>query len=198
MSRPVEIKNKERFGMLVVIERSKPSNIKHDRPHWLCQCDCGNTKIVSGQYLKRAETPSCGCYAGSAIKNRKYDNPQEVTINSIFGAYRTKARRKEIHFSITRDDFKNLVLQNCHYCNSEPTVVKNAYKHRHSERHRACQAWIRAAAIKLNGIDRVDNTKGYTPKNCVPCCEICNKAKRDMTYEEFMKWIQKLTNFRGK
>ena len=43
-----------------------------------------------------------------------------------------------------------------------------------------------------NGIDRKSNQKGYTPQNCVPCCEICNKAKRNMNYVKFMGWIELL------
>jgi len=31
--------------------------------------------------------------------------------------------------------------------------------------------------LEINGIDRMDNTKGYVPDNCVPCCETCNFLK---------------------
>jgi hypothetical protein len=41
-----------------------------------------------------------------------------------------------------------------------------------------------------NGIDRVDS-KGYVPDNCVPCCEPCNTAKLDRSYQEFVSWISK-------
>ena len=32
--------------------------------------------------------------------------------------------------------------------------------------------------------------------NCVPCCKICNIAKRNMTLEEFDEWIKRLYNHR--
>lgn len=36
-----------------------------------------------------------------------------------------------------------------------------------------------------HGLDRADNTEGYTPENCVPCCTLCNKVKADLfSYEE--------------
>ena len=40
---------------------------------WYCICDCGNpeTIIISGDYLKRSECPSCGC---EAYKNRVEKN----------------------------------------------------------------------------------------------------------------------------
>lgn len=35
------------------------------------------------------------------------------------------------------------------------------------------------------GLDRLDNTKGHTEDNCVPCCKECNNARMDnFSYEE--------------
>jgi hypothetical protein len=45
-----------------------------------------------------------------------------------------------------------------------------------------------------NGIDRVDNSKGYTPENTVPCCKICNKIKGTgdvQTFKQTLKnWVK--------
>lgn len=30
--------------------------------YWLCQCDCGNQKVILGQHLKSGGTKSCGCH----------------------------------------------------------------------------------------------------------------------------------------
>lgn len=43
-----------------------------------------------------------------------------------------------------------------------------------------------------NGIDRVDSKLDYEPNNCVTCCKLCNRAKSDLTVEEFKIWIRKL------
>ena len=40
---------------------------------------------------------------------------------------------------------------------------------------------------QLNGIDRMDNTLGYTPANCVSCCKKCNYAKHTLGYMEFIE-----------
>ena len=45
-------------------DRLKPLYIHHVEdgvPYWFCQCDCGNTKIVSRSYLVDGVTRSCGC-----------------------------------------------------------------------------------------------------------------------------------------
>lgn len=41
------------------------------------------------------------------------------------------------------------------------------------------------------GLDRVDNKKGHTIENCVPCCKECNVARMDNFTHEEMKIIGK-------
>lgn len=46
--------------------------------------------------------------------------------------------------------------------------------------------------VSRNGIDRVDNNKGYNESNCVSCCAFCNSAKKERSLEEFIAWIKRL------
>lgn len=48
----------KRYGMLLVIEKA-PSNKIETR--FVCLCDCGVSKIISGVELKRGQYKSCGC-----------------------------------------------------------------------------------------------------------------------------------------
>lgn len=55
----------QRFGRLVVIERAE-DRIRKSGKHeicWLCQCDCGNKKVISRSSLKSGKALSCGCLA---------------------------------------------------------------------------------------------------------------------------------------
>lgn len=47
-----------RYGSLVVLSLTKD---KDNRTAWLCQCDCGNVKIVRGPDLRKGKITSCGC-----------------------------------------------------------------------------------------------------------------------------------------
>jgi len=49
----------QRFSRLLVIKKFDKTDGNVIR--WLCQCDCGKTKIISGQSLKSGLTKSCGC-----------------------------------------------------------------------------------------------------------------------------------------
>lgn len=58
----------KKFGRLTVLKRS-PENINR-KPAWVCQCECGNIKIVRGSDLKEGKTKSCGCLQKEVSKNR--------------------------------------------------------------------------------------------------------------------------------
>jgi hypothetical protein len=51
----------QKFGKLTPIKRVPYKNSKHLN-HWLCQCECGNEKVVLLPHLKSGRTKSCGCY----------------------------------------------------------------------------------------------------------------------------------------
>lgn len=56
------------FGLLTVIKRTE--DIKPGRPMWLCQCQCGNTTVVSSTGLTKPNgTKSCGCLKHARPKN---------------------------------------------------------------------------------------------------------------------------------
>lgn len=56
--RPTTFQIGARYGRLVVLERSGT-----DAPtRLLCECDCGKTKVVNYQNLRRGLTQSCGCF----------------------------------------------------------------------------------------------------------------------------------------
>jgi len=59
-----------RYGSLTVIEYTKDKN---GRGAWLCQCDCGNTKIVRGPDLRKNKvthcSKSCPCRINGQFKD---------------------------------------------------------------------------------------------------------------------------------
>ena len=54
----------QRFGLLTVLEKDVARTKETGRVYWICQCDCGNIKSISGHNLKLKDgnrTISCGC-----------------------------------------------------------------------------------------------------------------------------------------
>ena len=56
MPAKLNLQNKK-FGRLTVISPEK----RGERTAWLCQCSCGNSKVVLTQLLVSGKTASCGC-----------------------------------------------------------------------------------------------------------------------------------------
>ena len=65
MSRAIDLTN-QRFGRLVAIQSV---GSRHGNMYWLCECDCGNTKEIAANSLRRGTTISCGCYHNEVIKD---------------------------------------------------------------------------------------------------------------------------------
>jgi hypothetical protein len=78
--------------------------------------------------------------------------------------YSVYKKRAEERFKgeemLTEEEFKHLSQKNCHYCGKSGP----------------------------NGIDRIDNNKGYAKENCVPCCKHCNYVKGDLSQNDFETW----------
>jgi len=77
-------------------------------------------------------------------------------------------------------------MQNCYWCGVPPSST-------HKDHLRTGKI-MSGLVIKYNGVDRVDNSKGYTVENSVPCCKYCNRAKNDMTVTQFMEWNKRIYN----
>ncbi len=57
------------------------------------------------------------------------------------------------------------------------------------------EEWASQQWIYVNGIDRVDNERGYLTDNTVPCCWECNDMKATSTAEEFITHSYKIVAF---
>lgn len=60
----------KRFGKLTVVSLAEHDAGRH-RFYYLCNCDCGGTKIVLDHNLRLGQTKSCGCLRGRPVKYRK-------------------------------------------------------------------------------------------------------------------------------
>jgi hypothetical protein len=80
----------------------------------------------------------------------------------LYSTYKYRAERKKIEFEITIEEFLTIIAKPCHYC-IRPITEQNT-----------------------NGVDRIDNTNGYTMNNILPCCSECNIMRTLLPYNEFI------------
>lgn len=58
----------QRFSRLVALQRAASRN----GARWLCECDCGNKKIVAAGNLRCGGTQSCGCFLKERYAHTKH------------------------------------------------------------------------------------------------------------------------------
>ncbi len=170
------------FGRLYVLELDYLNPKLKNAAYWKCKCSCGNITTTRGALLKDGTTKSCGCLqkelASIVIKKeiirRTLPNGTSAR-NELYRQYKNGAKVRGLEFNLEYKYFMDVTAQNCNYCGSAP--LNTRYNKRWNGKY------------IFNGIDRVDNSKGYIIGNVVPCCKRCNAAKSDLSENDFLKLI---------
>ena len=168
----------QRFGKLVVLEHA--GFTKNRNARWTCKCDCGNIKIVTAGNLKTG-TQSCGCLFREQAGSYKKLEYGEAAFNDLFRRYNDKAVERNLSFELDKAQFRLLTKQVCYYCGIEPHKVHKVNK--------------RVGEYIFNGVDRIDNNKGYVENNIVTCCYNCNRMKHTLGNAEFLTHIQRISTW---
>lgn len=148
---------------------------------WLCRCDCGQERIIfASSLVKTNPTSSCGCLQAERSAACDAGESRESAFKKLLVSYEYGSRHRGHIWELSEPEARELFSGPCHYCGSEPA------------REISCRRtkWRSPdSSFFCNGIDRIDNAMGYIAGNCVPCCGVCNYAKRNMSQSEFIAWI---------
>ena len=148
------------------------------RNWWICECDCGEKRVLHTGHLRSGNTKSCGCLATDLRKARRLSkNHSEVT--AIILGYKNHAVKRGFKWFLSRSFVESIIKKSCYYCGLPPNNIK---KTKNSI----------GDGLRYSGIDRVDPLKDYTVENTFPCCKRCNIAKNNMTLDEFYSWATRL------
>jgi hypothetical protein len=106
----------------------------------------------------------------------------------LYNDYQRSAKNRNLKFELTLEEFEKLTSSICHYCASNPSNKRKGGGN-YTRKDKKLNSWF---IYNYNGVDRMNNDTGYTITNCVSCCTICNCAKKKLSYESFLIWIEKL------
>lgn len=137
----------DKFGMLTILSEVDRVN---GRRMFLCQCECGNQKVVSGEKMARrvSATKSCGCWHKYLLEHGSHITHGH-THNPLYSCW-------------------NGMMQRCY----NPRLT--GYKDYGGRGITVCERWhdianfIADMGVRPAGmsIDRIDNSQGYHPSNC--------------------------------
>jgi hypothetical protein len=143
----MDIKIGFKYNRLTVINLSKKRN--GNRKNYDCLCDCGKFVTVIGSSLIRGTTKSCGCYQKEMARKAKtthglsYSSEHNIWSNMIARCGKVQNNR-----------YHRYGGRGIYVCKRWASSFQNFYSDmgdRPSSKHT---------------IDRIDNNKGYSPKNC--------------------------------
>lgn len=97
----------------------------------------------------------------------------DTKTEATFKRYQQSAANRGYEFNISRNQFKHVINSKCYFCGSDPIEYSDG--------------------LVRNGVDRLDNEKGYLHDNIIACCKICNAMKKDHTYKDFIEHIDKIS-----
>jgi hypothetical protein len=89
----------------------------------------------------------------------------------LYIGYKCRANSKKLQFELTKEFFQDKTSEPCYLCGKEQT-----------DHHK-------------NGLDRYDNTKGYTEENVRTCCGNCNYMKRIYEYDHFINKLHMIYQY---
>lgn len=183
MSYPKKDWTGRKYNYLTFVRRSDRKSGSTTK--WELRCDCGNIVYKLAHIVVNGSIQSCGCKQSEArsrsgMKARKYD----PVISSARRVWRNTYKDDGLDF----DTFYALSQQPCHYCGRPPHRITNAA----ASARTASATQLHDGYFTYNGLDRVDNTKGHTRGNLVPCCSTCNYMKRNMTLSEFLEQVGRI------
>lgn len=172
MGNPIKDLTSQTFNRLTAIEMVR-INLA-GRAVWRCICSCGNVREVTSDCLVHDKVKSCGCAQVRAL-------PVGVArFNKMFKEYQSAAQKSGRQFLLSRDLFYEITQKNCYYCGGAPKEFVRSPKA------------IANGHFIGNGIDRIDNSKGYLPDNVLPCCKTCNKMKGVLGIDDFIGVCQRV------
>lgn len=134
------------FGRWIVLNKSPVR--RNGCVCWECKCSCGVVKVVPGTALRNGASTSCGCFA------------RELS------GQRLRAHGK------ARDELYGTWYRMMQRCENPQD---RAYKHYGARGISVCDRWRESVdnfisdmtpRPKGTSLDRIDNTRGYSPDNC--------------------------------
>jgi len=139
----------ERFGRLVALRPTEKRLSGHIA--WLCRCDCGMEKLVSGKKLRTGNTVTCGCGRLDGHRSRKHG---ESIPNNRGGTREYRA-------------WKSMLSRCC-----QP--ARKDYKYYGGRGIIVCERWFVYENFLADMVrcpenltlERIDNDAGYFPANC--------------------------------
>jgi hypothetical protein len=144
---------------------------------YVCKCQCGNIKTVCGLSLKSGKSRSCGCINREITRARNYRHGMRHT--RLYAIWSNMIARCDNKTSSSWERYGARGITVCkpwrNYANFHQDMIASYLAH------------VKDHGESRTSIDRINNMRGYSPKNCrwaTPSVQSRNRRQiRNITYK---------------
>lgn len=147
--------------------QSRPVNARTSEGEPLCSSCYHEGRKTPCSICGRLKSVGSRSETGEAICNNCYVKSNPT---ASFRHHQHKARTRHLCWDLSYEEFMGFWRQSCVYCGSPITYV---------------------------GLDRIDNSQGYTKSNVCACCSTCNYMRSDQTVEGFLQQVRLIAKHRN-
>ncbi|ARF09843.1 hypothetical protein Indivirus_4_15 [Indivirus ILV1] len=144
----------------------KDNNIGYIKQN--CVSCCSMCNIMKSDYTISQLLQYCQNIYDNYPSTNYFDKGIEINHMS-YTEYCGLANRRKIKFNLTSDEFDEILLKRCFYCNN-------------------------TNIINQIGLDRILSKYYYSYFNCVACCMVCNRMKNKYALTNFINKIKLIVN----
>lgn len=168
----------ERFGKLVALNYVE--TIKRTR-RYLCQCDCGNQKILMRKLLVKGDTKSCGCdWIKSNKKHHSWKGYEDIPLDFFTNIIRS-AKTRNYEFDITIEDLWQLFLKQNKKCALSGLDLNFSITRKDK-------------TLQTASVDRIHRGLGYVKGNIQWVHKRINLMKNILSDKDFIFFCQMVSN----
>ena len=136
-----------RYGKLTVVSLDHVKG----KAFWMCRCDCGASKVISGDKLRSGNTKSCGCIQDELRKSGRLRRTHGMTKSRLYTEWCNMRSRCDNSKNVM---FKNYGGRGIRYCD-EWKIFENFHK------------WASESGYTDElTLERINVNKNYCTDNC--------------------------------
>jgi hypothetical protein len=130
-------------------------------------------RVGIDEYLKDNAEHAQNWRNNNPDKQMEFNETRRNSYESQYKVYERSAGLKNLEFSISFDEYKEIVKIPCNYCG----IIQNR------------------GTEEFNGVDRKNSAIGYVKDNCVSSCQMCNYMKNTVSVNVFINRVEHILSY---